>query len=442
MGMSDRLGSAAAGVVTSGRLSRLATAALLLAVVPVGLLLAALPGPGWAPAAGGVPPAPSPTGPGRPPAAPAVDADAGRALAPSACAVSSGAPDRGMGTAAGRAWVEATMGRGKHATPCGTAPPARPRARPGHGIGDAARSTLAAPPPSRPGGRLVPSNGVLLGGYIAPDADGWSPAKVTSREAQLGRRLAIDHRYYRWTTRFPAPAEAWDVRTGHLPMITWEPWGTTLDRIAAGADDGTIRARAAAVAAFGKPLFLRWGQEMNGDWYPWDGSHNGSPGSLDGPGRYVAAWRHIHQIFSAAGATNAVWVWCPNAESVPNQPWNAYQRYYPGDDVVDWVCIDGYNRERASWKAFTTIFAPVYTTYARRKPIMVGETASVEGAPGQKAQWISEARRAVRSSFPSIAALLWFDTVKDGNGWRVDSSATSLAAFRSLALDPYFQPGA
>jgi hypothetical protein len=292
----------------------------------------------------------------------------------------------------------------------------------------------------RPTGKLVPSRGALLGGYISPDAARWRRTNITAREAQLGRKLNIDHRYYAWGQRFPTADDAWDVRNGRIPLITWEPWHTTLDAIDSGADDAMIGARAAAVATFGKPVFLRWGHEMNGNWYPWAGTHSNTPGATDGPAKYVAAWRHIHHIFSAAGATNAVWVWSPNWANIPDQPWNAHQRYYPGDGYVDWVCIDGYNRDASSWKSFTSIFSPVYRTYHRRKPIMIGETASVEGRPGQKAQWVADARRAIRSTFPSIAALLWFDTTKDGNDWRIDSSASAFAAFTALASDSYFRP--
>ena len=59
------------------------------------------------------------------------------------------------------------------------------------------------------------------------------------------------------------------------------------------------------------------------------------------PGEYVAAWRHVHDIFAAAGATNATWVWCPYADVTP-QPAPS-PSYYPGDAYVDWTCLDGYN---------------------------------------------------------------------------------------------------
>jgi hypothetical protein len=44
---------------------------------------------------------------------------------------------------------------------------------------------------------------------------------------------------------------------------------------------------------------LRFGHEVNGNGYPWAEGVNGN-----GPGDHVAAWHHVHEVFTAAGATN------------------------------------------------------------------------------------------------------------------------------------------
>lgn len=292
---------------------------------------------------------------------------------------------------------------------------------------------------ARPLGRLVPPSGALLGAFVSSTGTGWAADDVTAREAQLGRNFDIDHRFQNWTTPFPTLADGWDIQSGRVPMVTWQPNTTTLDAINAGASDDLLRARARDVAAFGQPMFLRFGHEMNADWYPWGGVNNNTTGRQDGPTKYIAAWRHVHDLFVAAGATNAVWVWCPNRSSIPNLAWNRAQNYYPGDAYVDWVCIDGYNRDATKWRSFTTLFSAIYTTYAGRKPIMIGETSSVEGGAGQKAKWINDAATAMQRRFPSVAAFVWFDTQKNGLDLRIDSSASSLEAFRSLALNPYFR---
>lgn len=275
---------------------------------------------------------------------------------------------------------------------------------------------------------------VMLGAYSS--YRGLSDARsVRMLESQLGRRLRIDNHYYTWGDPFPGPAERNDATAGRIPMITW--WGVEDAPIIDGSQDGIIEARAAAVKAYGKPVLLRWGAEMNGNWYPWSGPKNG-----DDPSQFVAAWRHIHDLFAAEGATNVSWVWAPNADSHPGltdaSSWNNWTRYYPGDTYVDWVGIDGYNWGGSGWTSFGKIFEPLYDCYAGRKPIMIAETGSVQTG-GNKAAWITGAQRWIETH-GGVRAFVYFDTNRSSSrlNWRIDSSARSLAAFKALATNIYF----
>ena len=289
---------------------------------------------------------------------------------------------------------------------------------------------------------LAPAKGTLLGAYVDNTGhwvnDATAEAGVASFERAIGRTLSIDHHYYGWTDSFPTALERWDVAHGRIPMISWS--GTGLDSILSGRSDAMIRQRAEDVRAFGAPVFLRWGWEMNGNWSSDDGSHNNDPGTTDGPKKYVAAWRHIHDIFTAAGATNAVWVWSPNGTDVPDAPWNHWTHYYPGDAYVDWVGIDGYNwgtsRPWSSWTSFARLVEPIYADYASRKPVMIAETGSAEHG-GSKAAWFDSIRKILPKRFPAIGALVYFEANKEVD-WTVHSSASALASFRALAEDPYF----
>jgi len=283
--------------------------------------------------------------------------------------------------------------------------------------------------------KLVPNAGALLGAYVNPD-ESWrgledDKQKVRGFEALIGRRLGIDMHYYRWEDAFPTALEEWDAAECRAPMVAWA--GTDLAAIARGDHDAQIRARARAVKRFARPIFIRWAYEMNGDWWNWATANT----SRD-PSTFVAAWRRIHRLFRSTGASNAVWVWSPNEASFPNEPWNQPESYYPGDDVVDWVGIDGYNwgavNASSGWRTFADIFRPVYTKYAGRKPVMVAETASTE-AGGDKAAWINTLHRSLAEEFPAVRALIWFHSHKETD-WRVDSSPAALEAFRNLALDP------
>ncbi|MDQ3990806.1 MAG: hypothetical protein M3245_00645, partial [Actinomycetota bacterium] len=252
--------------------------------------------------------------------------------------------------------------------------------------------TAPAAAATRPTGLLVPSTGTLFGGYVDPDAR-WNgndaaKAEVLQRETMLGRKMAVVQHYYSWTNTFPSGLEQWDIAGGRIPLVTWEPFGITLDSIISGAQDSVIRARARGLRDLGSPVFMRWAHEMNGDWYPWSGAQNG--GGTAGPAKYVAAYRRVHTLFRAEGASNVAFVWSPNHESVPSQSWNHWSSYYPGDAYVDWVGPDGYNwgttRSWSSWRSFEVLFRKVYDDYAARKPIMIADVGSAEQG-GSKSSW-------------------------------------------------------
>jgi hypothetical protein len=299
---------------------------------------------------------------------------------------------------------------------------------------------------ARPSGKLVPSTGALFGAYVnTSSSDGWTEQEVSNREKLIGRRYDIDHHYATFTVPSMTGVK-WDVSNGRIPMISWGgtknfPSGG-LHAIAAGKYDSTVRQWASALKSLGSKVLLRPWWEMNGNWNPWDGAHNG--GSASGPATYISAWRHIHNVIVAAGATNVVWVWCPNGYDWPwstsTTNWNHWTHYYPGDSYVDWVGIDSYNRSTSDWKSFKQLMSGVYRDYASRKPIMVAETSSVGGSSA-KAQWIYDAANAMKNSFPSIAAFVWWDSVspKTGIDWRITTSTGSLSAYRTVANYSYFR---
>ena len=305
-------------------------------------------------------------------------------------------------------------------------------------VAERAAPTSQSPRPAQ----LAPQRGALLGAWV-DNVGHWvdeatAKAAVTRLEGQIGRKLDVDQHYYGWTDSFPTGLESWDAANGRIPLVSWG--GTALGPVLSGAYDSMIRARARSLRALDKPVFLRFGWEMNGNWSPYDGTHANTPGTTDGPGKYIQAWRRIHSLFDAEGATNVVWVWCPNATDVPAQPWNHWSRYYPGDAFVDWVGVDAYNwgttHTWSSWTSLASTISGIYADYGSRKPIMVAETASTEQG-GDKSAWIRSLRSTLKTRFPSIAALVYFDQAKE-TSWQVDSSPPSLAAFRGLANDPYF----
>jgi beta-mannanase len=236
----------------------------------------------------------------------------------------------------------------------------------------------------------------------------------------------------------PAPlAELDAVRArGAETLLTWEPWswggGTeqpaySLDRIAAGDFDAYLREWGSALGQWGQPVYLRFGHEMNGDWYPWAEGVNGN-----GAGDYITAYRHVHDVVASTGATNIRWVWNPN---VPYWGSTPLPELYPGGEYVDVVALDGYNwgtsQTWSAWQEPQALFGEGLSQVrllAPGKPVMIAETASSE-VGGSKAAWNTSLFDYL-SAQPDVMALIWFHIDKEAD-WRINSSNASVGAFRT-----------
>jgi beta-mannanase len=241
---------------------------------------------------------------------------------------------------------------------------------------------------------------------------------------------------------------------GIMSHYTWEPWNPALgvadqnqihlQDILNGRWDNYIRARAAEFASVGAPIMVRWGHEFNGDWYPWGIVNNGS-----NPALYVSAYRRVHDLVVAAGATNVQWVWCFNNGSSPDSSFNDPARSYPGDDYVDWVAVDGYNwgfgpswdPSGNHWTSFESAYSAAYgkaRAIAPKRPVMIAEIASSEDG-GNKAQWINDMSTALDSGrYPDLKLVNYFDQDKE-ELWSGTSSAAAKAAFTSWVNQPYMK---
>jgi len=269
--------------------------------------------------------------------------------------------------------------------------------------------------------------------------------QLTTFETDAGKRVGLYGSYasFALNSDFNSAAAGAVRARGAQPMITWEPWDPSsgsatqpaysLGSIIAGNYDAYITRWATEVKTWGQPLWLRFAHEMNGNWYPWAEGVNGNS-----PGQYVAAWRHVHDIFQAKGVTNVTWVWNPNVimGSTPS-----LASLYPGDAYVNWVGADGYNwgttRSWSSWQSFDSVFGPTLSALQQisTRPIVIGETASTE-VGGDKAAWVNQFFGSLAAQ-PRIKAFVWFNLNKETD-WRIESSSAAKAAFAAGVADPRY----
>jgi hypothetical protein len=225
---------------------------------------------------------------------------------------------------------------------------------------------------------------------------------------------------------FPSSWARTLLAQGILPLIQLTPRRVDLEAIAAGRYDSYLRQYAAAVRALGAPVGLSFGHEMNGSWNSWGYTHVQ-------PDVFVAAWRHIHQVFAAVGARKVIWVWTvvhtrdspgDRAVALGPGPW------WPGRAYVNWVGLDIYYYSPKV--TFRTEFVP--TIAAVRSftddPILLTETG-VANRRGQVRQ-ITDLFAGARES--DLLGIIWYNQ-DGGRTWQLDKSRrAAIAAFHQDAI--------
>ena len=301
--------------------------------------------------------------------------------------------------------------------------------------------------PGAPQGTPAPQRRIALGAYI-PGAPG-DPSRIDAYAKLTGAKPHIVMWYQAWegsgVTFDPGAADAVRKR-GAMPVISWEPWigkandpTWALSTIISGKHDAYIRQWTRAVARWGHPIYVRLMYEMNGYWTSWSPGVNGNTAD-----EFVRAWRHIVDIARHEGATNIRWVWAPNITS--NDPRvSSYASVFPGNDYVDWVGLDGFNwgtsRPTTRWRDLPILFERSIgeVRALSAKPLMIAEIGSSE-LGGDKPAWITDGFAQVVSNLPDISALIWYNTIDQVKqvDWRVQSSTSSLNAFRAIAMSKAF----
>jgi beta-mannanase len=206
-----------------------------------------------------------------------------------------------------------------------------------------------------------------------------------------------------------------------VPIITWEPYtewyqhkrNVLAKDIIQGKYDHYLQMMAHLCKRFDFPLIIRFAHEMNLKSYHW------GEASMDDFGPFTTIYykkmvRYIIDFFRNEKAYNVLFAFCPNHESVPTRLWNRFSLYYPGDDYIDIVGLDGYDWGECQSKtneSFEAIFSKPLKRLkkmAKNKPIIIFETATSQK---NKKEWIQNAFKYAQKEH--IEALIWFDINKE-----------------------------
>jgi hypothetical protein len=278
-----------------------------------------------------------------------------------------------------------------------------------------------------------PATGAYVGAWVKPDqfTQPGRLAAVDTLQAALGRRLDVVNTYRRFEEDFGTESDLQFVRRGAVLMVSWASGDTR--SITMGRHDDLIRAQARRIKAAGTPILLR---------FRWEMDRPNLRATMWSAGDYIAAWRHVRQLFAFEAVRNVSWVWCPTAEGFAAGQAPAF---YPGDDAVDWVCVDVYAAFKL--RPLGDLLSPFLTWAASRpKPIIIGEFGVARGwGSAARAAWLRDAAREFKAN-PQIKAISYFESDPDGNGvkqqFRLLDDPPALAGLADLAQDPYFNPRA
>ncbi|CAA6812266.1 MAG: Glycosyl hydrolase family 26/Calx-beta domain, partial [uncultured Thiotrichaceae bacterium] len=273
----------------------------------------------------------------------------------------------------------------------------------------------------------------LLGIYHGNQ--GWFIDDITALEAWQEKKNAVitlfanfnpDQQNNVFTHQLP---NLWN--NGNIPLISWEPYlqatGTpdSIERdIVNGDHDIYLNSWISDLKIFlsgpdstfntadDRRIYLRLAHEMNGNWYPWSAVN-----ADESPQDYIAMWRHIHDIFTGMdiGKNHVQWIWSTSATDH-----NAYPRmvehYYPGDEYVDWLGVDGYGRKTSDTNSSVRMPARVFGNIIPRlrliskKPISINETGAYSAAGtliGEKTVWLEKFFAYVKEH--NIQLISWFN---------------------------------
>jgi beta-mannanase len=303
------------------------------------------------------------------------------------------------------------------------------------------------------GDKLVPTCGVLWGAAAGGFTDAPRDQALKDWEKLSGRTASIFHTYHKGDEIFPTKPEiamTGDATHPRVLLTNWKiAYGSTWAKVAKGEQDKRIDVFAERAKAYGKKFFLVLNHEPENDVVAKAGSGMEAKD-------FAAMYRHTILRLRSKGVTNVVNV----LAYMGNEKWMAqswWKDLYPGDDVVDWMGLDSYVSVEKGYYHYGKFadlldraptgggqgFYEWATTKHATKPLMVAEWGAYHrvGHTTDKAP-VYNGVLAELAKRPAIKAIVYFDTAKDDEGDRdisINSTATSLAAFKKLAADPVFQ---
>jgi hypothetical protein len=290
----------------------------------------------------------------------------------------------------------------------------------------------------------------ILFGATAATRGGQSPQQaVLALEAQIGRPLAGVRVFVNWDSPFPDAYTTWLRDTGHTVFLSVKSrrvngqvvlWRDIVNAQPGSSLYNQIVGWATKIKAFGAPMGFIFNHEP-------EAAASDSMGTAQ---EFINAWRRVITILREQGVTNAQYIWTMTDYAFWRTDGARAELWYPGDDYVDAIASDSYNWYNCrpgintAWHTLEWI-ATYMRDFGAAHPdeqLMLMEWASHDptATPGRKATWINEAQALFKQpGWEQFTTVLYYhNSHKPTCTFWVDSSASSLAAFKTMANDPFY----
>ena len=128
-------------------------------------------------------------------------------------------------------------------------------------------------------------------------------------------------------------------------------------------------------------------------------------------------------------------MWSPN---VPDVGPVGFAKYYPGDDVVDWIGVSFYSGNPVDNMEM------IYRTYSAKKPFFITEWAtSVEKNKyntmfTNEGAWVRDVLAALQKKYPRVKGISWFQWQKEDGNHLLQRVPDQVLAYSAAIANPRY----
>jgi hypothetical protein len=275
---------------------------------------------------------------------------------------------------------------------------------------------------------LVPSCGVLLGGYLTSfGGAGNVDTALNDFDNDSGSQVSVDHDYLRPGQVLSAGDVAAAQTPNKLLLVNWKPTNTWAD---GGGSDASVNSQIDAMANSVKALgstkiLLTIFHEPENDV---SGGASGCPstiykGSAGTPAEYRAMWANVEARFAALNVTNVVWT----MNYMGYSGWQCMvDDLWPGNSLVDWILWDPYSSDNLTFSQTVETFYNELTTMSDAshdylsKAWGLGEFGDRSTSTANQDQFFSTVAQSLNDNeFPKLKLLTMFDAQGNTGDYRV-----------------------